>query len=122
LLLWVNEGLMVVFFMLVELEVKRAVVEGELSSLSNAALPVIAALGGMTGSALVYLACNWGNADALRGWPISTATDIAFALGVLALLGPRAPPSLKIFCWLWRSSTISARSSSSRCSTRPSCR
>jgi Na+:H+ antiporter, NhaA family len=96
LLLWVNDGLMAVFFMLVGLEVKRAVVEGELSSVSNATLPVIAALGGMTGPALVYLACNWGNAEALRGWAIPTATDIAFALGVLALV-PRVPPSLKIF-------------------------
>ena len=97
LLLWVNDGLMAIFFMLVGLEVKRAVVEGELSSVSNAALPVIAALGGMAGPALVYLACNWGDAEALRGWAIPTATDIAFALGVLALLGPRAPPLLKIF-------------------------
>ena len=97
LLLWVNDGLMAIFFMLVGVEVKRAVVEGELSSVSNAALPVIAALGGMIGPALVYLACNWGDAEALRGWAIPTATDIAFALGVLALLGSRAPPSLKIF-------------------------
>jgi Na+:H+ antiporter, NhaA family len=97
LLLWVNDGLMAIFFMLIGLEVKRAVVEGELSSVSNAALPMIAALGGMTGPALVYLACNWGDAEALRGWAIPTATDIAFALGVLALLGARAPPSLKIF-------------------------
>jgi NhaA family Na+:H+ antiporter len=97
LLLWVNDGLMAIFFMLIGLEVKRAVVEGELSSVSNAALPVIAALGGMAGPALVYLACNWGDAEALRGWAIPTATDIAFALGVLALLGARAPPSLKIF-------------------------
>lgn len=97
LLLWVNDGLMAIFFMLVGLEVKRAVVEGELSSVSNAALPVIAAVGGMVGPALVYLACNWSDADALRGWAIPMATDIAFALGVLALLGSRAPPSLKIF-------------------------
>ena len=83
--------------MLVGLEVKREVVEGELSRVSNAALPAIAALGGMAGPALVYLAWNWGDAEASRGWAIPTATDIAFALGVLALLGPRAPASLKVF-------------------------
>jgi Na+:H+ antiporter, NhaA family len=97
LLLWVNDGLMAVFFMLVGLEVKRELVEGELSTVSNAALPAIAALGGMAGPAIVYIACAWGDAEALRGWAIPTATDIAFAVGVLALLGPRVPPSLKIF-------------------------
>jgi NhaA family Na+:H+ antiporter len=88
---------MAVFFMLVGLEVKRELVEGALSSLSKAVLPAIAALGGMAGPVIVYLACAWGDAEALRGWAIPTATDIAFALGVLALLGPRVPPSLKIF-------------------------
>ena len=88
---------MAIFFMLVGLEVKRELVEGELSSLRNAALPAIAALGGMAGPAIVYIAFAWGDAEALRGWAIPTATDIAFALGVLALLGPRVPPSLKIF-------------------------
>jgi NhaA family Na+:H+ antiporter len=97
LLLWVDDGLMAVFFMLVGLEVKREVVAGELSRVAKAALPAIAAVGGMTGPALVYLACNWGDSEALRGWAIPTATDIAFALGVLALLGPRVPPSLKVF-------------------------
>ena len=97
LLLWVNDGLMAVFFMLVGIEVKREIMEGELSNASNAALPVVAALGGMAGPALVYLACNWGDEEALRGWAIPTATDIAFALGVLALLGPGTPPRLKVF-------------------------
>ncbi len=97
LLLWVNDGLMAVFFMTVGLEIKREVLEGALSNLSRAAVPVLAAVGGMAGPVLVYLACVWGDAVALHGWAIPAATDIAFALGVLALLGPRAPPSLKIF-------------------------
>ena len=97
LLLWVNDGLMAVFFLVVGLEIKREVLEGGLSSLSSAALPAIAALGGMLGPVVLYVACAWGNAQAMRGWAIPAATDIAFALGILALLGARAPPSLKIF-------------------------
>lgn len=97
LLLWVDDGLMAIFFMLVGLEVKRAVLEGGLSRRSSAILPAVAALGGMAAPAAIYLACNWGDAQALRGWAIPTATDIAFALGILALLGSRVPPSLKVF-------------------------
>ncbi len=97
LLLWVNDGLMAVFFMLVGLEVKREVAEGGLSDPTIAVLPVIAALGGMIAPALIYTAFNWGNAEALRGWATPTATDIAFALGVLSLLGSRVPASLRLF-------------------------
>jgi NhaA family Na+:H+ antiporter len=97
LLLWVNDGLMAVFFLVVGLEVKSEVLEGGLSSVSSAMLPAIAAIGGIVGPVLVYLSCTWGDGEALRGWAIPAATDIAFALGVLALLGPRAPSSLKIF-------------------------
>jgi Na+:H+ antiporter, NhaA family len=97
LLLWVNDGLMAIFFMLVGLEVKREIAEGGLSDRAKAVLPVIAALGGMVVPALIYTAFNWGNAEALRGWAIPTATDIAFALGVLSLLGSRVPASLRLF-------------------------
>ena len=97
LLLWINDGLMDVFFFLVGLEIKRELLRGELSTFGQAALPVVAAVGGIVAPALIYVAINAGNAVALRGWAIPSATDIAFAVGVLALLGPRIPSSLKIF-------------------------
>ena len=97
LLHWINDGLMAIFFFLVGLEIKRELVIGELSTAKQASLPVIAALGGMIVPALIYVAINWGDAVALRGWAIPAATDIAFAVGVLALLGPRIPAPLKIF-------------------------
>lgn len=97
LLLWVNDLWMAVFFFLVGLEIKRELLAGELATPRQALLPAGAALGGMVVPALVYAAINHGDAVALRGWAIPAATDIAFALGILMLLGPRVPASLKVF-------------------------
>jgi NhaA family Na+:H+ antiporter len=95
LLLWINDGLMAVFFFLVGLEVKREVLEGQLDSWDKASLPLIAAIGGMAIPAAIYLAINAGSPANFSGWAIPAATDIAFALGILTLLGPRVPVALK---------------------------
>ena len=97
LLLWVNDGLMAIFFFVIGLEVKREVIEGELSTKTQVMLPIVAALGGMIVPALIFTFFNFGNDFAMKGWAIPTATDIAFALGILSLLGNKVPVSLKIF-------------------------
>src|SRR6202011_3732831 len=94
---WVNDGLMDIFFLLVGLEIKREVLEGSLATPRKAALPAIGAVGGFAAPALIYVAVNWGDAPALRGWAVPSATDIAFAIGVCALLGRAVPTSLKRF-------------------------
>ena len=97
LLLWINDGLMAIFFFLIGLELKRELLEGELSNKTNVILPGIGALGGMLIPALIYVAFNYEDPVAMKGWAIPAATDIAFALGILTLLGSRVPVSLKIF-------------------------
>ena len=97
LLLWINDGLMAVFFFLIGLEIKREIIEGQLSNVRQASLPAIAAVGGMIVPAAIYVLINYGDPTALRGWAIPAATDIAFAIGILSMLGPRVPVALKVF-------------------------
>lgn len=96
LLLWINDGLMAVFFLHVGLEIKRETIQGQLSSRDQAILPLLAAMGGIIVPALVYISLNYSNPVALKGWAIPAATDIAFALGIVAVLGSRIPPAIKI--------------------------
>lgn len=97
LILWINDGLMAIFFFLIGLEVKREALEGELSSPDQIVLPALGAVGGIAAPAIVYSWMNWGNAVAMSGWAVASATDIAFALGILSLFGKRVPPALKVF-------------------------
>jgi len=94
---WINDLLMAIFFFFVTLEIKREFIQGELSNLKKALLPIIGAVGGMVVPALVYVFINLGNSETLNGWAIPSATDIAFSLGILSLLGSRVPISLKVF-------------------------
>jgi len=94
---WINDALMAIFFFFVTLEIKREFIEGELSNFKQAMLPIMGAIGGMVVPALIYVFINYGDAETLRGWAIPSATDIAFSLGVLSLLGSRVPISLKVF-------------------------
>jgi len=94
---WINDVLMAIFFFFVTLEIKREFIQGELSNIKQAILPIIAAVGGMLVPALIYVYINFGNIETLNGWAIPSATDIAFSLGVLSLLGSRVPISLKVF-------------------------
>jgi len=97
LLLWINDGLMAIFFFLIGLEVKREVLEGELSSPDQIILPGLGAIGGISAPAIVYSLLNWDIPVAMSGWAVASATDIAFALGILSLFGKRVPPALKVF-------------------------
>tara|TARA_B100000579_G_scaffold155757_1_gene126666 strand:- start:868 stop:2046 length:1179 start_codon:yes stop_codon:yes gene_type:complete len=94
---WINDVLMAIFFFLVSLEIKREFIQGELSNPKQALLPIVGAVGGMLVPALIYIVINFTNTETLRGWAIPSATDIAFSLGVLSLLGKRVPVSLKVF-------------------------
>jgi Na+:H+ antiporter, NhaA family len=97
LLLWINDGLMAVFFFMIGLELKREIMAGELSEPAKVMLPALGAVGGIVVPVSIYLILNWGEPDAVNGWAIPAATDIAFALGLLMLLGPRVPVALKVF-------------------------
>ncbi|CRN08602.1 Na(+)/H(+) antiporter NhaA [Pseudomonas sp. URMO17WK12:I11] len=104
---WINDGLMTIFFLVVGMEIRREIHEGALSSLRQASLPMVAAMGGVAVPAMVYL--GFGHAPSeQQGWAVPTATDIAFAVGVLALLGKSIRRIFASFCWPWRSSTTSS--------------